>query len=215
MSSIIGDLPAEKLKKDVDNAKAIIDHLKSTYDRFEDGELTLKEKEEQFEEGGDLLCKAAEDYSKVSKAPCTVWDIFRKAVELSKPPTEPEEIKKFNQVLDGLVKFFVAAGHGIDDVIYELFGYERMPSVVGTFENSEKTLSPVAIDLNSDGINTLSQESEIFFDHDNNGMAEQTGWVVEDDGLLVLDRNNDGLINNGSELFGNNTLLTDGTNASN
>lgn len=94
---------------------------------------------------------------------------------------------------------------------YYLNNYD--PSII--FEESEATLSPMSIDLNGDGVTSQSIEEEIFFDHDNNGMAENTGWISPDDGLLVLDRNSDGLINNGSELFGNNTQLTDGTNADN
>ena len=43
------------------------------------------------------------------------------------------------------------------------------------------------------------------FDHNSNGFAESTGWAKPDDGLLVLDRNNNGIIDNGTELFGDNT----------
>jgi hypothetical protein len=43
--------------------------------------------------------------------------------------------------------------------------------------------------------------SELSFPHDGNGFAERTGWAGSDDGLLVLDRNSDGIINNGTELF--------------
>jgi hypothetical protein len=31
---------------------------------------------------------------------------------------------------------------------------------------------------------------------------EKTGWASSDDGLLVVDRNADGVINDGKELFG-------------
>ncbi len=80
---------------------------------------------------------------------------------------------------------------------------------------AERTVSPLILDLDGDGIETLSQDADIYFDHDKNGLAEKTGWVAADDGLLVLDRNLDGVINNGSELFGNNTLLQDGSLAAN
>jgi hypothetical protein len=50
----------------------------------------------------------------------------------------------------------------------------------------------------------------VYFDHDNNSFAEQSGWVGKDDGLLVFDKNNNGKIDDGSELFGNNTILSNG-----
>ena len=49
----------------------------------------------------------------------------------------------------------------------------------------------------------------------NNGFAERTGWIDEHDGFLVRDINGDGRINNGSELFGNHTLLANGKKAAN
>ncbi|VVM19289.1 Alkaline phosphatase (EC [uncultured Gammaproteobacteria bacterium] len=55
----------------------------------------------------------------------------------------------------------------------------------------------------------------MYFDHDNNSFAEQSGWVGKDDGLLVFDKNNNGKIDDGSELFGNNTILSNGNKAAN
>jgi len=74
---------------------------------------------------------------------------------------------------------------------------------------------PLVLDLNGDGIRTLSTNAGVYFDHDGNGFAERTGWVSTDDGLLVLDRNGDGRINDGRELFGDQTLLNTGQRAAN
>ncbi|NOT83336.1 MAG: hypothetical protein HOP02_00850 [Methylococcaceae bacterium] len=59
----------------------------------------------------------------------------------------------------------------------------------------------------------FNASNPIYFDHDVNGAKEGTGWVLPDDGLLVLDRNGNGLIDNGTELFGDHTPLTAGGNA--
>ncbi|WP_437607929.1 hypothetical protein WMF20_44690 [Sorangium sp. So ce834] len=74
---------------------------------------------------------------------------------------------------------------------------------------------PLAIDLDDDGIETLGLDgsSSVLFDHDGDGVATATGWVAPDDGWIVRDRNGDGRINNGNELFGVNTVKLDGTMA--
>jgi hypothetical protein len=41
---------------------------------------------------------------------------------------------------------------------------------------------------------TSKENSGVYFDHDNNSFAEQSGWVGKDDGLLVFDKNNNGKI---------------------
>ena len=69
-------------------------------------------------------------------------------------------------------------------------------------------------DLGGDGIKTTSlDQSRTYFDLDSNGFAERTAWVDASDGLLVLDRNNDGQITSGQELFGDQTLLANGVRA--
>ncbi|MBK1674305.1 hypothetical protein CKO35_13535 [Ectothiorhodospira shaposhnikovii] len=75
--------------------------------------------------------------------------------------------------------------------------------------------SPIILDLDGSGINTVGFDSDIYFDHNGNGFAQLTGWVGTNDGLLVLDRNGNGIIDNGAELFGNNTVLTNGMTAVN
>jgi hypothetical protein len=73
--------------------------------------------------------------------------------------------------------------------------------------------SPLVLDLNGDGVKTTGLTDGAYFDHDKNGFAEQTGWATSDEGLLVLDRNSDGIINDGGELFGNGTTLQNGQQA--
>jgi hypothetical protein len=69
--------------------------------------------------------------------------------------------------------------------------------------------------LDGDGVETTNVKAGAYFDHDGNGFAEQTGWASSDDGLLVMDRNGDGIINDGKELFGDQTILANGQKAAN
>ena len=72
---------------------------------------------------------------------------------------------------------------------------------------------PLILDLDGDGIETVASYDGAYFDHDGNGFAEQTGWVSSDDGLLVRDINDDGIINDGRELFADQTILQNGQTA--
>ena len=73
--------------------------------------------------------------------------------------------------------------------------------------------TPLILDLDNDGIETLSIEQGVRFDIDADGDKDKTGWVGSDDGLLVRDINKDGIINNASELFGEETKKEDGSKA--
>ena len=84
------------------------------------------------------------------------------------------------------------------------------------FETAETTRSPLAVDLNGDGvIGTTSVADGVYFDHENDGFAEKTGWISAEDGVLVRDLNGNGLIDNGTELFGNSTILSNNETAAN
>lgn len=70
---------------------------------------------------------------------------------------------------------------------------------------------PLAIDLDGDGIETVgipSSGAPILFDHDADGTKTGTGWLKGDDAWLVLDRDGNGSIDSGLELFGVDTLIT-------
>ncbi len=75
--------------------------------------------------------------------------------------------------------------------------------------------SPIILDLNGDGVQTKSVSSGVQFDINGIGQKVSTGWVTGGDGLLVMDRNHDGAINGGTELFGQGTTLANGQKAGN
>ena len=76
---------------------------------------------------------------------------------------------------------------------------------------------PLALDLNGNGLETVGATGPnvVLFDHDGDGTKTGTGWVQAGDGLLVLDKNGNGQIDNGSELFGIDTVLSNGQKAAN
>ena len=75
---------------------------------------------------------------------------------------------------------------------------------------------PLVLDLDNDGIETIGiGNTVVVFDHNADGIKTGTGWVKSDDGFLVLDRNDNGLIDSGRELFGVDTLKSNGNLAIN
>ena len=62
--------------------------------------------------------------------------------------------------------------------------------------------TPIVIDLDGDGVETLSIDEGVKFDILNSGSTVQTGWVSGEDALLAIDNNGNGQIDDRSELFG-------------
>ena len=66
---------------------------------------------------------------------------------------------------------------------------------------------PIVLDLDGDGAEFLSTAAGVAFDYADDGNPESTAWVGADDGLLAIDSNGNGLVDNGSEIvFGGNGL---------
>jgi Ca2+-binding RTX toxin-like protein len=108
----------------------------------------------------------------------------------------------------------------VDAVINKVPGYfnELLSNLINTLRQglgeAQNLASPIVLDLDGDGVTTTGLSgSSTFFDLDSNGYATQTGWVGASDGLLSVDLNADGQINNSGELFSvdgvNNTIDID------
>tara|TARA_R110002094_G_scaffold63396_1_gene73733 strand:+ start:251 stop:988 length:738 start_codon:yes stop_codon:yes gene_type:complete len=72
-----------------------------------------------------------------------------------------------------------------DDLVTDL------PSIEEVTANILGDAQPIIFDLDGDGVEVLFGEN-VYFDVDGDGFLENTGWVGEGDGFLVIDLNADG-----------------------
>ncbi len=103
--------------------------------------------------------------------------------------------------------------------IYSYNYKERIPEIIKEFfdkggNQKAKGTDPIIFDLNRDGIlETTSMNNGKYFDFANDGFAELTSWVANEDGILVVDSNNNSSIDNISEILTHEILSLYDSNA--
>jgi hypothetical protein len=103
----------------------------------------------------------------------------------------------------------MAAGGGVEMIPQPLLNMEEL-------KDCDETASPLIVDLDNQGVSLTAPLDGVKFDIDADGQLEFISWPDSDsDRFLVLDKNGDGQIADGSELFGNNTRDTLGQKAAN
>jgi len=77
--------------------------------------------------------------------------------------------------------------------------------------------TPIVIDVDANGIDLGPRGVGVHFDVDNDGRPDHVQWVRQggDESFLFVDRNGNGIADNGGELFGIGTSLMDGARALN
>ena len=82
--------------------------------------------------------------------------------------------------------------------------YDPPPDMCATDPAWPGCNSPLVIDTKGNGFKFTSASDGVMFDIDADGVPDRVGWTKNDsdDAWLAIDRNGNGVIENGSELFG-------------
>jgi hypothetical protein len=100
--------------------------------------------------------------------------------------------------------------HHAPDKATPVIDSDTKSNIKGKVDEATDEASPLVLDLDGDGVELIAfdGQNQTFFDLNETGFAVRTGWVAADDGLLAIDWNANGRIDNNGELFGSAT--TDG-----
>ena len=159
---------------------------------LEAGGITLEEYTEMLEALNDKPSfweKARDFIGDLIEEVNDYWETFVEAMHKKYDCSEP--IDKTDEIIENM---------------------KKISEIVGTAEKTR--YDPLIFDLDGDGYNVEKKELGANFDLDKNGFAEKINWTKKD-GFLCLDLNGNGAIDDGGELFGDQTLLADGTRAKN
>lgn len=141
------------------------------------------------------------------------------AAELSQ-----EDISEFNENANLMLGLLYALyGEDFENSILGLAeeaNEDRINEIIDEMQNLDEDYEragkatpprdPLIIDLGHDGIELTTLEDGVNFDLDNNTFEEKTAWIGIEDGFLALDKNNNGKIDNGGELFGDKFVMPNG-----
>jgi hypothetical protein len=135
---------------------------------------------------------------------CCYTTVMSYCTSISNRPASPttcdnQKVTQYGQYGSGTV------GCGVGSPCIDMIG------CLGCDENCFCTefnpYSPILIDINGDGFALTDLSGGVLFDLDVRGRRGQTPWTAAntDDAFLVLDRNDNGTIDDGTELFGDMT----------
>lgn len=129
-----------------------------------------------------------------------MWDTAKELLNIGLDEAASAWNKMFDDASKAFLKFAFDLGswiNGVENSVSDLFT---------TAQKYPYLVDPLTLDLNGDGLNTVPLSTPpLLFDLNATGIKTSVGWVAPDDGLLVMDRNGNGTIDSGAELFGNAT----------
>ncbi len=171
----------------------------------------LRTASDSFEKGDKAEgCKVIQDYLFESAAILISSEMSLALTAALVAGSEGAAVGSIGGIPGALIGFGISFSIGL---LGAYLGNRFSNAVSFAFEKATgiRRADPIILDLNGDGIHLTSVADGVYFDIDNSGFKEKTAWVRPEDGLLVMDRNNNGLIDSGAELFGDQTILSNGT----
>jgi hypothetical protein len=138
-----------------------------------------------------------------------------KALDKDDPDTFNHPIVGMNYYRQALPAFIAKITYDIANILSSFNILSIAEMVWRRFDTAQRYVppraDPLTLDLDGDGLETVpvSATNPVLFDHNGDGIKTGTGWVKGDDGFLALDRDGNGAIDSGRELFGDSTPLFD------
>lgn len=84
----------------------------------------------------------------------------------------------------------------------QIIKQERTSLSINSRQEDVELADPLAFDLDGNGLQTTGVKNGVDFDIDADGNTDKTSFISGNDAFLALDKNNNGKIDNGKELFG-------------
>ena len=100
---------------------------------------------------------------------------------------------------DAATSVYVADMDGDGDL--DIVSASSNDDTIAWYENNCDGSDPLVLDLGGNGIELLGLGAGVSFDIDADGVLEATGWVGPGDGVLVMDLDDSGYIEDMSEVF--------------
>ena len=111
-------------------------------------------------------------------------------------------------------------GKSLSDVISDGLGWlsdkfaDWLVGSVGEATAARVSADPLILDLDGKGFKITYKKDGAHFDLNSDGFAEKINWT-KSNGILTVDLNENGIVDDGREVFGDYHLLADGTRAHN
>ena len=209
----VREAAADLYRSTVDTASGLIKNLVETYQSSVD--YTADKAAAFYKQASDWVAGQAEAVATVLGQTVQEASDLGDRIRAEAQRAADDGLAAFKGVvgdlLDRLSNAFGVPGGNGDSYIADL-----SLALAQLFRSAEQSLgSPIVLDLNGDGVITTGIHGGAYFDNEGDGFAKQTAWVSPEDGLLAWDRNGNSRIDSGKELFGNQTILGNGSAAAN
>ncbi|WP_295081769.1 calcium-binding protein [Ruminococcus sp.] len=173
------------------------------FDRYVEYRFTLEAKQLLL----DFEMETGIDASSAKKDKKSIWEKAKEGIEGWNNYWQGKGEKLYDKNSAKFEKIKKGIGNLFNTDSAKLWSVK--PIIISSWKSAGSAryvVDPLIFDLDDDGFNITDKSNGAYFDKDNNGYKERIDWT-NTDAFLALDRNGNGKIDNGTELFGDTTYI--------